>query len=104
MQHSDFLSVVQQGWFAPHHISDVAKIITAKFKNLRRVLKEWQSNIFNLKKAINNVKLNLSFVLFIEEFRDLTVAEWNFKVLLEQKLTSLLHQQHMYWKQRGSVK
>jgi hypothetical protein len=27
---------------APAHITDAAKVITAKFKNLRRVLKEWQ--------------------------------------------------------------
>ena len=46
----------------------------------------------------------LSFVLFIEEFRVLTIPEWNFKTLLENKLSSLLHQQHVYSKQRGTVK
>jgi len=41
MERHDFMSIVQQGWTAPNHITDAAKIITAKFKNLRRVLKEW---------------------------------------------------------------
>lgn len=104
MEHNDFFIVVQQGWYAPEHITDAAKIITAKFKNLRKVLKEWQSNISNLKQTIANVKLTLTFLLLIEEFRDLTVPEWNFKAILEQKLTSLLHQQRVYWKQRGAVK
>ena len=104
MERHDFMSIVQQGWTAPNHITDAAKIITAKFKNLRRVLKEWQSTLSNLKQAISNVKLTLSFILFVEEFRDLTVPEQNFKVLLEHKLSSLLHRQHIYQKQRGSVK
>jgi hypothetical protein len=96
MEHSNFLSVVQAGWTAPPHITDAAKIITAKFKNMRRVLKEWQGNLSNLKQCIANVKLTLSFILYVEEFRDLTLPEWNFKLLLEQKLSSLPHQQHIY--------
>jgi len=31
-------------------------------------------------------------------------VEWNFRILLEEKLVSLLHQQKAYWKQRGAVK
>jgi len=98
------MSVVQQGWFAPSHITDPAKVITAKFKNLRKCLKVWKNGISNLKSAIANVKLVLSFILLIEESRDLTIPEWNFKSLLEKKLYSLLKQHHIYWKQRGSIK
>ena len=58
----------------------------------------------NLKLAIENVKLVLTFFLYLEEFRDLSTPEWNFKKILEQKLTNLLRQQHIYWKQRGSIK
>lgn len=104
MEHHDFLNVVQQGWTTPHYITDADKIITTKFKNLRRVLKEWQGNLSNLKKNMANFKLTLSFILFVEEFRDLTLPKWSFKILLEHKLSSLLHQQHIYWKQRGALK
>jgi len=41
---------------------------------------------------------------FLEEFRDLALHEWNFKVILEQKLISLLRQQKIYWKQRGTIR
>jgi hypothetical protein len=98
------MSIVQQGWHAPSHISDAAKIVTAKFKNLRKSLKDWSKQLSKLKSAIANAKLVLSLLLYMEEFRDLSILEWNFKRLLEQKLTSLLHQQHIYWKQRGSIK
>jgi hypothetical protein len=99
MEHQDFLTMVQQGWYAPPHITDMAKLITAKFKNLRKVLKAWSRSLSNLKLIISNVKLILSLLLYIEKFRDLSIPEWNFKKNLEQKLTSLLHQQHTYWQQ-----
>ena len=40
----------------------------------------------------------------IEECRDLTVMEWNFKETLKEKLSHLLEQQRVYWKQRGKVR
>jgi hypothetical protein len=70
--------------------------LTAKFKNLRKALKIWKGSLSNLKQNITNVKLVLSLLTFIEEFRDLSIQEWNFKILLEQKLQSLLKQQKAY--------
>ena len=40
----------------------------------------------------------------IEEYRDLTVMEWNVKETLNEKLSHLLEQQRVYWKQRGKVR
>ena len=74
-----------------------------KFKNLRRVIKSWQSQLSSLKSNIANVKLTLSLLGLLEEFRDLTLMEWNFKALLEAKLLSLLKQQKIYWKQKGTI-
>lgn len=45
----------------------------------------------------------LTFLNLLEEFRDLSLIEWNFRKLLEGKLISLLQQQKVYWKQRGTV-
>lgn len=98
MEHPDFMTIIEQGWTAPSHFTDPAKIITAKFKNLRRNLKIWKSTLSNLKSAIQNVKLTLSFFLYLEEFKDLSVPQWNFKIILEKKLLSLLKQQNIYWK------
>jgi len=73
MEHPDFMTIIEQGWTAPSHFTDPAKIITAKFKNIRRNLKIWKSTLSNLKSAIQNVKLTLSFFLYLEEFRYLSV-------------------------------
>jgi len=40
----------------------------------------------------------------LEEFRDLTLMEWNFKSILENRLISLLRQQKIYWKQRSTMR
>jgi hypothetical protein len=104
MQRDDFLEQVARGWDIDTSDLDAAKSITAKFKNLRRVLNEWKKSISNLKQNISNVKLILSLLNFMEESRDLSLVEWNFKTLLENKLISLLQQQKAYWKQRGKIK
>lgn len=64
LEHQDFLSIVQHGWVTSHPISNPTKAITAKFKNLRSVLKDWQKTLSSLKIAISNIKLVLSFMLF----------------------------------------
>lgn len=39
MQHDDFMSIVQHGWSFPVNQTNKAKVVSAKFKNLRRFLK-----------------------------------------------------------------
>lgn len=46
----------------------------------------------------------LHFLQVIEEFRDLSIPEWNFRHILEIKLQRLLKQQKIYWRQRGQIK
>lgn len=96
MKLPDFMSVVAHGWSVPVNVTDKAKVITAKFKNLRRVLKAWQANLSSLKTNISNVKLILALLEVSEEFRDLSLQEWNFKDILCRKLNSLLEQQRIY--------
>jgi len=78
MEHEYFLEVVNHGWNLPTTQTDMAKLISAKCKNLRRVIKVWQAHLSSLKANIANVKLILKFLSLLEEFRDLTVMEWNF--------------------------
>lgn len=92
LQHDDFLNQVQSGWHSPSFFADAARNITAKFKNLRKLLRAWNQTISSLKENIRNIKLFISFLNLIEEFRDLSLPEWNFKKLLESKLISLLKQ------------
>lgn len=86
MEHEDFMAIVQHGWNDPTTQTDAAKRITEKFKNLRRVLKAWHSQLSNLKQNISNVKLVLSLMEMLEEFRDLSIHEWNFREALAEKL------------------
>ena len=96
MEHEVFMDVVRHGWSIPTQHSDAAKVITAKFKNLRRVLKAWQAQLSSLKGNIENIKLVLWLFQLVEFHRDLTIEEWNFKHILEYKLLSLLRQQRIY--------
>lgn len=80
------------------------KNLIAKFKNLRRVLRMWQSQISNLATTISNTKLLIALLDIMEESRDLTLQEWNFRDLLQNHLEGLLHRQNIYWKQRSNVK
>lgn len=46
----------------------------------------------------------MQFLDFLEEFRDLSLKEWNFRATLKDKLLFLLEQQRIYWRQRGAIK
>lgn len=104
LQQATFMQTAQQSWAENINQADKAKVITAKFKNLRKTLRLWQKNFSGIKKNIDNVKLVLSLMEIIEEVRDLTIMEWNFKEALITKLNLLLEQQRIYWKQRGKIK
>lgn len=99
MEHEDFLQIVQHAWSIPVYQQDKAKLLVAKFKNLHRVLREWQSSISNLSKTIANVKILISLLKKMEEHRDLSLQEWNVRTILKEHLESLLHRQKIYWKQ-----
>lgn len=83
LKHEDFIDVAVHGWKAPEH---------AKFKNLRKDLKEWRKKLPNLALAIEKVKMVLNFLETLETFRDLSLLEWNFRSLVSGKLVSLLQQ------------
>jgi hypothetical protein len=51
-------------------------------------LKQWKQSLLALKDNIANIKLILSFLCFIEEFRDLSLIEWNFRKLIEVNYSS----------------
>ena len=78
LQRDDFFNQVTLGWTTESHHLDAAKLLTSKFKNLRKVLKIWKLSLSNLKQNISHVKLVLDFLNLIEDFRDLSLVEWNF--------------------------
>jgi hypothetical protein len=40
----------------------------------------------------------------LEEFRDLSLEEWNVRYILKENLERVLEQQRIYWIQRGRIK
>jgi hypothetical protein len=97
MQHTDFKQIVQAAWNIPVGHTDSAKSINAKFKNLRRSLKLWAKNLPCLKNLIKNVNEVISLIDFIEEYRTLTVYEWDLRDFLKAHLITLLQNQKSYW-------
>lgn len=97
----DFNDVVINNWVATPSIQDKPKILTKKYKNLRSLIKAWSSNLSNLKSTINNISLTIQLLDFLEEFRDLSLEEWNFRGILREKLLSLLEQQRDILETKG---
>jgi hypothetical protein len=96
--HEDFMQVMDFGWGIPNNEQGKAKRVGAKFKALRKVRRQWHSQISNLTKTIENSKTIISFPNILEESRDLSLEEWNFRNLLQDHLAKLLEQQRVYWK------
>jgi hypothetical protein len=58
----------------------------------------------NLAKVIENNKMVLSLLDSLEEYRDLSLHEWNFRKLVQDNLLKLPEQHKEYWKQIGRIK
>lgn len=71
---ADFIEQAISGWSAPFPSSDPAKLLSAKFKNLRRVLKSWNASTPPLASLIENAKLILHLMDTLECLRDLTLV------------------------------
>jgi hypothetical protein len=100
MEHESFLPLVAAYWNGHFTQTDVAHLLSAKFKALRATLRIWQSQLSNLKQIITNIKVVISLLDCIEEWRDFIVEEWRDLTAL----SDLLHQQRIYWRQRGTIK
>jgi hypothetical protein len=100
----DFMEVFLANWPQLHEDWDKAKAITRKLKTLRAALKDWSAGFSNLKQMIENNSLMVQFFDTLEEFRDLSVEEWDSRDLIRNNLLLLLEQQRVYWQQRGSLK
>jgi hypothetical protein len=57
----------------------------------------------SLASTIANFREIIQFLDIVEEFRDLTLEEWNFRNIISSHLANLLEQQRIYWRQRGTI-
>src|SRR4051812_15728542 len=103
MKHTEFKDIVLAAWNIPIGYQDSAKTTNAKFKNVRRALKLWAKNLPCIKTKITRINDFIFWLDLIEEFRDLSLFEWNCRALLKEHLLDLLDSQKIYWRQRGKI-
>ena len=73
------MNLFQSTWAGLPCLPDKAKNLTAKFKCVRKVLKDWQRSLLKIDKIVQNIKLLIDLVDNMEERRDLSIEEWNFR-------------------------
>lgn len=104
LEHQDFKKVVKDIWDQPIQEEDSAKIITTKFKRLRKRLKIWSKNISNLASTIKACNEVIHMWDFFEEYRPLIDIEHNGREILKEHLAKTLEYQGIYWKQRATIR
>jgi hypothetical protein len=75
MEHEDFSEVFIQAWNSQCNETDLAKRVTAKFKKVRQVLRNWQKNLPKLSITIERTKSIIQLLDQMEEGRDQSVEE-----------------------------
>jgi hypothetical protein len=87
---------VKQAWESAPFIHDSGKMINAKFKRTRYSLKKWSKRVSNLKEIINNYQFTLALLDGIEEQRNLSVVEKNFRRIVEIHTRKMLEARRIY--------
>jgi len=78
MEHESFLPVVVAYWNGQFHQTDPTLLLLTRFKAQRAALRIWQSKLSNMEQTISNIKLVISFLDSIEEWRDLSIERIKF--------------------------
>lgn len=104
VEHEGFFELVSSFWSNHGDDSDAAKNLSAKFKSLRKGLKKWSKSLSKLSSLITNCNMAVSFVDRLEELRDLTLAEWNFRCIIKAKILEYLKYKQIYWQKRCTIR
>ena len=100
-EHPGFFEVVQAAWSKPINRTDIASVLSAKFKALSYDLKYWSKKLSNLSLLIDKCNKIIFFMDCLEECRDLTISEWNFRVVMKIHLSTLLKYKKLYWQKKA---
>jgi hypothetical protein len=99
-----FQETVSNCWALDVHKDNSAQTLCAKLKNLRAGLKKWSRNLSNLSMIINNCCFILALIDGLEEQRELTIMETNFRKILQDHTSKLMEAKRIYWKNRAKIK
>jgi hypothetical protein len=98
-----FMDTVKRIWNIHCH-GDSAKIISSKFKLLRKALKNWSTSISVINKIISNCNEVILLLDGLEEQRSLHISEWNFRNIVKNRLHHLLLCKKEYRKKRCTAR
>ena len=90
------MEVVQNAWARLVQSQNMATVLCRKFKTLRHDLKYWSKNISKLTIAIENSNRALLEIDGLENKRQISTPEANFRKILKAHLIRLLSYQRMY--------
>ena len=99
-----FLPLVKEVWDRPVRSSSAVGRISAKLKNVRYELKRWGRSLSHIKILIEKCNWVILFLDQLEDRRQLSVIEFNFRNIVKTHLKKLLRQQYDYWRQRCTVR
>jgi hypothetical protein len=94
--HPGCIEHIECAWASHSNPGNSAHIVSAKFKNLRRILKHWSKGISNLSKLIANCNMTIAFFDKLEELRSLYPQEYIFKKIINVHISNLLRMQNQY--------
>ena len=82
----------------PVRASNTVGILTTKLKNLRYELKRWDRSLSQIKTLIQKCNEVILVLDKLEDERDLSRPEFNFRNVVKSHLKNLLYVQSEYWK------
>ena len=85
-----FYETVIQCWNRNQQLTNSAKDTAARFKCLRMGLKKWSENLSKLNTNISACNYVLSMIDGIEDQRNLSTIEANFRIIIKNHITKLL--------------
>lgn len=99
-----FYDTVATYWNNCQYFSGSAKDINSRFKSIRKGLKIWSKNLSQISKIIEQCSFVLAIMDGIEEHRDLSLQEHNFRKALRSHTQKLLEAKRLYWRKRANLK
>jgi len=102
--HSDFLNIVDLHWNSTAYFANAAQNLSAKFKQVRKGLKQWRKSFLNFNRVLHNCDWVLLLLDGLEEQRPLSVREGSLRSLVKLHIAHLLKAKRNYWKQRNTIR
>jgi hypothetical protein len=90
VQQPGFLELLEKIWNVPVRAKSSSGIITAKLKNLRYELKRWGKSLSHFKNLVAKCNHVIFLLDQLEDARDLSTPEFNFRNIVKSHLKHLL--------------